>query len=67
MVKMVKLIKMTMMIKMIKMINMIKMVEMIITMDPNRQGYRKFTIGWEVTKNGCHVRSQGLLKKNIYL
>ena len=28
------------------------------------QGSRKFYIGWELTKNGCHVRS---IKKIIYL
>ena len=27
------------------------------------QGSKKSKIGWELTKSGCHVRSQELLKK----
>ena len=29
------------------------------------QGSRKSKIGWELTKNGCHVRSPGLSKSHI--
>ena len=31
------------------------------------QGSRKSKIGWELTKNGCHVRSPGLSKSHIFV